>query len=82
MVKLFLIVVAVWLAALVLLRGSRRAATGRRPEAPRGPERLVQDPVCGLRVPESSAVTEGEHHFCSAACRDRFREGRSQVSAG
>jgi hypothetical protein len=42
----------------------RRAA---RP-APALPERLVQDPVCGLRLPESRAVRDGEAFYCSEDC--------------
>jgi len=34
-----------------------------------GPERLVQDPVCGLLLPESQALREGEGFFCSEECR-------------
>lgn len=39
----------------------------RRP-APAGPERLVRDPVCGLLLPESRAVREGETCYCSQEC--------------
>lgn len=35
-------------------------------------ERLVQDPVCGLRIPESAAIRAGDNFFCSPACRDAF----------
>jgi hypothetical protein len=44
--------------------------SGRRAvrPAPGRPERLVQDPVCGLRLPESRAVREGDAYFCSEEC--------------
>jgi len=41
----------------------------QRPAVPAGPERLVQDPVCGLLLPESRAVRDGEAFYCSEDCR-------------
>jgi YHS domain-containing protein len=48
-----------------------------RPSSPPKPEvALRRDPVCGMFVsPEISLTLEHSgqvHHFCSAACRDRF----------
>lgn len=52
-----------------------------RPSAPppektvRG-ENMVQDPECGIYVPQRDAVSlqagKTLHHFCSNACRDKF----------
>lgn len=50
--------------------GTARPRAGGRRGAP---ERLVEDPECGLRVPESRAVRDGDLFFCSNACRDRHR---------
>jgi hypothetical protein len=53
-----------------------RAGGGPRPPDPRnpgrGPERLVEDPVCGVRLPESRAIRDGDRFFCSEECRGRF----------
>lgn len=46
-----------------------RRPAGRSAPSPRAlPERLVQDPVCGLRLPASRAVRDGEAFFCSEDC--------------
>jgi YHS domain-containing protein len=66
-----------------ITRTISRATGARTPSAPRqqtgasaGGE-LKQDPVCGTFVPISTSVTKtvnGELlHFCSAACRDKFK---------
>jgi YHS domain-containing protein len=38
---------------------------------------LRKDPVCGTFVPTATAVTKNVNgqllHFCSAACRDKYR---------
>jgi YHS domain-containing protein len=40
---------------------------------------MVRDPVCGVHVPERASLVElrgGESiHFCSEACRAKFRTG-------
>lgn len=39
-------------------------------------EDMVQDPECGIYVPQGDAVSlqagKTLHHFCSNACRDKF----------
>jgi uncharacterized protein len=39
-------------------------------------EEMVQDPVCGMWVPISQAISlpgeEETRYFCSAACRDKY----------
>lgn len=46
--------------------------------------RMIRDPVCGVHIPERSAVTEhrGDRvfHFCSDGCREIFRRGKAQAS--
>ncbi len=53
-----------------------RGATGR-PQQPVG--ELKRDPVCGTYVAVTASVKKtvgGEViHFCSAACRDRYKPG-------
>ena len=50
-------------------------ARGRGSALHRG--ELVQDPVCGVYVPKSTAVPGGEGQwFCSERCRDAFGSGR------
>ncbi len=53
-------------------RDSRGTPAGGRLE---GGE-LVQDPVCGVYVPKSTALPgPGGEYFCSEACRDARRAG-------
>ena len=72
-------VAAEWLAA-----ETRKSVAGGRSGSVRPGEpgkmiykgHMVRDPVCGLHLPESRAVTDtidGRlHHFCSAKCRSEF----------
>jgi YHS domain-containing protein len=47
--------------------------------------RLVRDPVCGMHVAEVLAVPLRDDgklvHFCSAACRDEYVNGRQRMAA-
>jgi hypothetical protein len=63
-----LVLVVLRLVRYALDPPSQRAARAAARPAPAGPERLVQDPVCGLRLPESRAVREGEAFYCSEEC--------------
>lgn len=50
--------------------GSRSASAGPPPPPRSAPaERLVLDPVCGVRLPEGRAIREGDRYYCSEACR-------------
>ena len=52
--------------------GAATRAAGPPPPPPGGAtERLVQDPVCGVRLPESRALRAGDRYYCSAECRAR-----------
>lgn len=78
----------VWNAVAGLLAGAVRQQMGANGPAgqqpgPQGPAsktihkgQMVRDPVCGLHLPESRAITEtraGERiHFCSEQCRQSF----------
>lgn len=68
-VLLTILVLVVLRLVRFALAGAARPAS-RRPErrVPPGPERLVRDPVCGLRLPESRAVRDGEAFYCSEEC--------------
>ncbi len=74
---LVFIVVGLLLRMLRLLlfpvrTGPVRRAGGPPPPPPGGAtERLVQDPVCGVRLPESRAIRDGDRYYCSAECRAR-----------
>ena len=36
-------------------------------------QRLVKDPVCGVYIPESSAIRVGDYAYCSEDCRRKHR---------
>jgi hypothetical protein len=73
-VLLTILVLVVMRLVRFALAPAPRPSGGRaaRP-APALPERLVQDPVCGLRLPESRAVRDGEAFYCSEDCRRASR---------
>lgn len=73
-----------WNAVAGLLAGAARqqmGASGQTPRPGSAPNTIhkglmVRDPVCGLHVPESRAISEmraGERfYFCSEQCRQSF----------
>jgi uncharacterized protein len=73
-----LLVIAVVRFAIGAIRNALAGKTdmASRPSSPAAGE-LLQDPVCGAFVPASAAVTKKVDgtliHFCSAACRDKYR---------
>ena len=75
---LFLLVV--WRAIRSLLTGLVQGASAPPPDPPAPPEKgelMVRDPICGTFVLPSRAVSlndrSGAHHFCSDACRLKYR---------
>ena len=69
--------VAQWLAE----SAKRQMASGSERAAEAGPSMvhkglMVRDPVCGLHLPASSAVSVRQsgktYHFCSNECRNKF----------
>ena len=46
--------------------------------------RMVQDPVCGVYIPERGALSVHRDgrviHFCSEACREAYGRGEAQAS--
>ena len=65
-------------AVLMLARGVMQgvSADGRATSAPKGVQ-LMRDPVCGVYVAPSKAITErsgaGTAYFCSEKCRQEWR---------
>jgi hypothetical protein len=68
---------AVWaIVALVALLPILRYRSLPTPTPPLTTDELVKDPVCGMYIVRSRAVSRhtatGPRHFCSAGCADRF----------
>jgi hypothetical protein len=63
-----LVLVVMRLVRFALAPAPRPSGRQAARPAPALPERLVQDPVCGLRLPESRAVRDGEAFYCSEDC--------------
>jgi len=65
-----------WIAGLL----APGPASTRPPVSPGG--ELKRDPVCGVYVSTAASLklTEGGEvpHFCSAACRDKYRQSRRE----
>jgi uncharacterized protein len=64
-------------AVLSLVRSMFASATrpapkvGNSPPRPVTTGRLVKDPVCGMYVPEESAIQGNGNFFCSEECRKK-----------
>jgi len=69
--RLLIVLVAVYagLSAVRSLLGSSVPARSRGP-APAG--HLVKDPVCGMYIPQETALRTGDQYFCSEECRGKF----------
>ena len=63
MSKILLLVLAIGVVWW-LIRGARRKQTGK-PEAEAAPEQMVNCSHCGLYLPRSEAVPQGDRLFCS-----------------
>ncbi len=54
--------------------------TLRDNSGPQQVNKMVKDPVCGVYVAVSEAVSlatkQGDVHFCSKQCRDKFLSGQ------
>ncbi len=78
-ILLMLLLVFVARAFWRVVEGVVQGVTGQPPgTSPRRPAvQMARDPVCGTFVVPERAVTiaEGRQqiHFCSTACRDRYR---------
>ena len=55
-----------------------RGTSSSHPTSRESGESMVKDPVCGTYLPQRDAVSlrHGgvDHSFCSAECRDRFKQ--------
>jgi YHS domain-containing protein len=84
--RFILLLVFFAIARSVVVTIMRAVSQAMRPGLPRQPAQsqavrsagdLIKDPVCGTFVAEASSVKKtvnGEVvHFCSAACRDRYK---------
>jgi YHS domain-containing protein len=78
----FLVILIVAIILITVIRmfaglAMRAAGDLLQPKSPSEPAQLHKDPVCGTFVPEHSSVTKivrGQTvHFCSDACRDKYR---------
>ena len=72
LIVLFLVVRAVWRvigSMMTISAGVRRSTASREPQA----VKLVRDPVCGTYVSLETAITDGEHYFCSEKCRGEYQ---------
>jgi uncharacterized protein len=89
MIRLVLIAIITVLSLVVLnwlwqfvTGGPRRRSSG----IPRSGEPMVQDPICGTYLPQSTARAEqidGERrYFCSEGCAERYRREAAAPGAG
>ena len=67
---------ALYRFGVLLKRRSEAQARERRPQADAGPEPIVRCDLCGVHVPRSEALVDGERRFCSVAHRDQARGSR------
>lgn len=70
-----LIVLLALVAVVVILRRLMRSRSTHRRQQLRSVS-TVRCAQCGLALPESEALAKGDRFFCSAAHRDRYREGQ------
>lgn len=60
----------------LLLKRRAEAARAQNDAAPQGgPQRIVSCDRCGVHVPETEAIAEGDRHYCCEAHRDEARRG-------
>jgi YHS domain-containing protein len=88
---LFWVALVLWtvslLRRLVNQMGASQEQRSRDIDSPRDSfaQRLVRDPVCGMHVAASLAlsVQQGREtvHFCSAVCRDKYLQETRRLAA-
>lgn len=72
---LVLVVVGIWWVRRALKRSQDRSGSAGKKAGERGngaPERMLGCDRCGVHVPESDGVRDGEHFFC---CEEHRRLG-------
>ena len=61
----FLLLIAVFIIAYLVIKGSARRSVGRQ-QAPRsGAEDMVRCKVCGIHLPRSESLKSDDEFFCS-----------------
>lgn len=72
---LILVVAGIWWVQRAIARAKERAAEAGRTGRKKGgrtvasPERIIECAHCGLNVPESEGVRDGDRFYCSDAHR-------------
>ena len=72
LIVLLLVIRAVWRVIggmMSISAGVSRSTASREPQA----VKLIRDPVCGTYVSRETAITDGEHYFCSEKCRGEYQ---------
>nr|WP_286206692.1 PP0621 family protein [Thauera linaloolentis] len=73
MLILILVVAGIWWIQRVMARikekSARSRGKGKGGKAADTPERMLECAHCGVNVPESDGVRDGERFYCSAAHR-------------
>jgi YHS domain-containing protein len=74
LIVLLLVIRAVWrvIGTAIAVSAGVRRSTASRSREPQS-VKLVRDPVCGTYVSPDTAVSNGEHYFCSEKCRGEFQ---------
>ena len=75
--RFLLRVIAVMIAMYAALTVVRQLLTAFTPAGQVGPKttemgHLVKDPVCGMYIPQATAVQAGDQFFCSEECRRKY----------
>ena len=76
--RFLLRVIALMVAMYAALTVVRRLLTAFIPAAQVGPKtteagHLVKDPVCGMYVPQATAIQAENQFFCSEECRRKYQ---------
>ena len=70
----YLLILAIVAVVYAATRGPRKMPThtaqGKKPGLP-APQNMVACARCGVHLPESDALHEGQHFFCCAAHRNQ-----------
>jgi len=75
MLKYLLLLVLLLIVWWAWKKRSQDGQDGGSDAPPRAPERMVRCAHCGVHLPESDAVVDGEQHFCNEAHRRAGRSG-------
>jgi len=75
---LFFVVLGVglYVAFRIWRSGQQRGATTQPPKAPAAGEAMVRCEHCGLNVPKSEALADGDRWYCSEGHRRLERDAR------